>query len=51
MTNHTSVDASRKIDVTNYINFVSMLFGVIGNFICIWVLMQKPMLKRKFNWL
>lgn len=32
------------------INLFTMLFGIIGNFICICVLMQKTLLNRKFNW-
>lgn len=37
-------------DVVARINFGFMLFGIIGNFLCILVLMQKSLLKRKFNW-
>lgn len=33
------------------INLVLMMFGIVGNLICISVLSQKPLLKRKFNWL
>lgn len=33
------------------LNIGTMLFGIIGNLICICVLSQKPLLKRRFNWL
>lgn len=32
------------------VNLGSMLFGILGNFICILVLMQKTLLNRRFNW-
>lgn len=40
-----------KIDgIVARINLGSMLFGIIGNFICICVLGQKTILNKKFNW-
>jgi hypothetical protein len=32
------------------VNFFSMLFGILGNFVCICVLCSSILLKRKFNW-
>lgn len=57
--NSTTISASfervpnihdRIDDVVARINFGFMLFGIIGNFLCILVLMQKNLLNRKFNW-
>lgn len=49
--NTNDFDIHDRIDrVVARINLGSMLFGIVGNFICICVLMQKPLLKRKFNW-
>ncbi|CAF1055924.1 unnamed protein product [Brachionus calyciflorus] len=39
-----------KVDkIVARINFCQMLFGVIGNLICIFILMQKTLLNRRFN--
>lgn len=44
-------DIHDQIDeVVARINFGFMFFGIVGNFICICVLMQKNLLNRKFNW-
>ena len=49
-TNINSKPIHDRIDyVVAKINFGSMLFGIIGNFICICVLCQKQLLNRKFN--
>ncbi len=37
-------------NVVSRINLATMLFGIIGNLICIFVLVQKSLINRKFNW-
>lgn len=50
----SSVDDESTHDLIDYvvsrINLGSMLFGILGNLVCIFVLVQKSLLNRKFNW-
>ena len=46
-----AADIHDQIDeIVARINFGFMFFGIVGNFLCICVLMQKNLLNRKFNW-
>ncbi|RMZ92990.1 hypothetical protein BpHYR1_053706, partial [Brachionus plicatilis] len=46
----TSDSIHHKIDnVVVSINLCQMLFGILGNLICICILMQKTLLNRRFN--
>ena len=42
---HDKIDA-----IVSRINLVSMLFGVVGNLICMCVFNNKILLKKRFNW-
>ena len=42
---HNQID-----NVVSRINLATMLFGILGNLVCIFVLVQKSLINRKFNW-
>ena len=42
---HQQIDA-----LVSRINLGSMLFGIVGNFLCICVFKNKALLKKRFNW-
>ena len=48
LTVHKKADIALMQDVVSQINMVIMLFGIIGNVLCIYVFAQKRMIKRKF---
>lgn len=52
--NKTETEDESTHDLIDYIvsriNLSSMFFGIIGNLVCVFVLTQKSLLNRKFNW-